>query len=129
MTMKTETILNSVEVLLRNQRKGKMLTELSEQMQRVALAAREHGQAARLTLTLTVLPASTDGTAMSVADEIKIKLPEPKKARSLFFVTDDGCLVRNDPNQTEMKLEIAPNTNPAADEQTDDGAIPEPLAL
>lgn len=48
--MKKETpdqpIANSIEILLRNQRKGRMLTELSEQMQAVANAAREHGKSA-----------------------------------------------------------------------------------
>ena len=98
-------VSNSIEILLRNQRKGRMLTELSEQMQAVANAAREHGKAGVLILTLTVTPANGDATAMSVADEIKVKLPQPSKPSSLFFVAEDGRLVREDPTQSEMKLE------------------------
>lgn len=112
-TPKIELVGNSIEILLVNQRKGKMLTELSEQMQAVALAAREHNEPATLILTLKVSPASGDGSAMSVSDEIKVKLPQPKKPRSLFFITENGVLVRKDPNQSEMTLETVPKTEPS----------------
>lgn len=102
--MNTETPSNTFHAMLQHQRKGKLLAELSEQLQQVTLAAREFGEPATLTLTIRVSPANGDASAMAVADEIKTKLPQPKKPTSLFFVTDEGALVRNNPNQSEMNL-------------------------
>lgn len=113
-------ISNSFETVLRTQRKGAMLTELSEQLQAAALAVREHGKPATVTLTLNLVPANNDASALNVRDDIKSKLPEKTKSPSLFFTTDDGRLVREDPNQTEMKLTVEASPKPTA--------TPEPLA-
>lgn len=104
--MNTDTIPNSFEGVLRHQRKGKMLSELSQSLQAAVLAVVEHNEAATVTLTLKVSPANGDASAMSVQDEIKSKLPQPRKPNTLFYSTDDGRLVREDPNQKEMKFEV-----------------------
>jgi hypothetical protein len=101
---------NSFENVLRHQRKGKCLHELSEKIQQAVLEVRALGKPASVTLTLQISPFG-DG-AVSVLDEIKTKLPAANKVSSVFYSTDEGALVRQDPNQQEMKLTAVetPNT-------------------
>lgn len=106
--MDTPIIANSFESVLRLQRRGALLTELSEKLQQAVLAVREHTKEASVTLTFKIAPANADASALSVLDEVKVKLPEARKANTLFYATDDGRLVREDPNQSEMDLKIAP---------------------
>lgn len=111
-------VVNAIDNVIRQQRKGKCLAELSEALQQVVLAVREHADSGSLTLTLKISPASGDATAMQVADEIKVKLPTIKKPSSLFYSTDEGALVRNDPNQQEMQLASLPDRSPIPVDQT-----------
>ena len=104
--MKTEIENNSFELVLRNQRKGAMMTDLSKTMQEAVLAVTEHGEAATVTVTFKISPANSDAGALSVRDEIKSKLPQPKRSNTLFYSTDDGRLVREDPNQEDLKFEV-----------------------
>jgi hypothetical protein len=76
-------------------------------MQEAVMASREHGAESSITLTIKLTPANGDATQISVRDSIKVKLPEPKKPNSIFYATDDGCLSRTDPNQTEMQLSVS----------------------
>lgn len=93
---------NSFELQLRYVRKGAALTELSTQLQAAVLAVRSLNQKAVLTLKLNIEPFG-DGT-FAITDDISTKLPTPKKGHTLFYATDDGRLVRDNPEQTEMKL-------------------------
>ena len=106
MNTTTPIIGNSFESVLRTQRKGALLSELSEKMQSAVLAVREHTKEATVTVTFRITPANADASALSVTDEVKVKLPEPRKPNTLFYATDDGRLVRDDPHQTEMKLTV-----------------------
>lgn len=106
MTTETPIVLNAIEPVLRTQRKGVMLTDLSAAMQQAVAATREHLKESIITLTLRISPVSGDGQALSVRDEINVKLPQPKKPNTLFYATDDNCLVREDPNQQELAISV-----------------------
>lgn len=99
---------NSFEHQLRHIRKGAALTELSQELQKGVLAVRSLNKKATLTLTLNIEPFG-DGT-FAITDDIKVKLPVPNKGHTLFYATDDGRLVRDNPEQTEMQL-VTPNQN------------------
>lgn len=106
---------NSFEAVLRNQRRGALLQELSEELQRLTASVREHGKGGSVTLVIKVSPANGDASAMSVIDEVRVKVPQAKRPNSLFYATDDGRLVREDPNQKEMVLKVA-EAPPVAEE-------------
>jgi len=119
--MKTETqtpLANSFEAVLRNQRKGALLSELSEVLQSAVLKVREHTREATVTLIIKIAPANDDASALSVVDEVKVKLPEKRKPNTLFYATDDGRLVRDDPNQKELELAVAPKPSETQTAQT-----------
>jgi len=108
--MNTQPLLdNSFELQLRHVRKGGCLTELSKELQTAVNAVRAFNKKASLTLKLNIEPFG-DGT-FAITDDITTKLPVPNKGHTLFYATDDGRLVRENPEQTEMKLIPTPNPN------------------
>ena len=88
--------------LLREHRNGVTHDELSDALQEIVEAVTAEGKAGKLTFTLAIKPHG-DGAVM-VVDEIKIAKPKPTKGGSLFFVTPDNNLERQDPRQRAMEL-------------------------
>lgn len=94
---------------LREQAKGHSHDELSEGLRDLVNRVTDTGKKGSITYTVTVEP--TKGTdALTVSDEIKLKLPEHDRDASLFFRDKDGNLTRSDPNQLifESLREVPP---------------------
>ena len=86
---------------------GATLAELSEELRKVVAAVRETGKAGALTLTLKVVPASRGATdVLMIESQVKAKLPERERGRTVFYATDDNQLVRNDPKQQMLPLRV-----------------------
>ena len=49
-------------------------------------------------------------SAVSVTDEIKTKLPQPKKPHTLFYTTDDDRLVRGGPQPEGTRIQSGGET-------------------
>ena len=102
---------------LRDIRAGEMVEELTEQLAQVVNAVLATGKKGNLTLKLSVDPASKGDAVVTITDDIKVTIPREKKAGTLMFALPSGTLQRQDPRQTELKLEAAPkseNTQPLA---------------
>lgn len=83
---------------LREQAKGHSHDELSEGLRDLVQRVADTGKKGSITYVVVVEP--TKGTdALTVHDEIKLKLPEHDRDASLFFRDRDGNLTRSDPNQ------------------------------
>ena len=96
---------------LRDQARGTSHEELSEGLRDLVAKVKDTGKKGTITYVVTVEPMpKSDGNALLVSDEIKIKLPEFAREASLFFADDDGNLVRNDPRQLafESLREVPP---------------------
>lgn len=85
--------------------KGRTAVELTERMHELVEAIRETGKGGTLTYKVTVKPidngAEQDG-AVTVTDEITVKLPQLDRPKSIFFVDDSSNLVRHNPRQTSL---------------------------
>jgi hypothetical protein len=90
--------------LLQLHRHGQALDDLSAAMRAATEAAHLHGKVAIITLKIAIKPAGNGSGAVVVADDIKVKLPEPAKTTSFFFCDEHGNLHRNDPRQKELPL-------------------------
>jgi len=88
--------------VLRETRNGALVDELSAQLTELTKAVVETGKKGTLNLTLSIAPAK--GGAYVVTDEVKLKAPEHDKEATLFFVSNQGDLLRNDPNQITLGL-------------------------
>lgn len=90
---------------LRDQRGGLTEEELSKSLQQVIAAVESQGKKATLTFTVEVAPVTNASSGqVIVSDEVKIKLPKPKRSASVFFTTPENNLSRNDPRQSSLPL-------------------------
>lgn len=84
---------------------GMVVGQLGEDFTDLVAAVKKHGRKGELTLKLRVEPARiTDGVVkeVNVAYELKVVKPQPNHGQTVFFVTDDATLSRQDPRQSEF---------------------------
>jgi hypothetical protein len=82
---------------LREQRRGGVLFDASEALQVLVEAVEATGKPGSLTIKLSLKPDAKYGTAVEVKDEITVKVPQPDKPSSLFYMDGSHNLVRHDP--------------------------------
>jgi len=100
---------NTFDKTLREVRGGLVVSELSQKLGEVVGAVRATGKGGKLTLELKIRPASKGETVcVMVEDEIKVSLPKPEKATSVFYATESNLLERSDPRQKEFELREVP---------------------
>lgn len=95
-------------------RNGDVIAELTEQLRDLVARVRETGRPGALTLTLKVKNVSKGlGGALTVEDDIKVKLPVAEKGTTVLYATEDGQLQRNDPRQPSLAgLDRSHNVTP-----------------
>ena len=82
---------------------GATHSELTESLRDLVARVRDTGKTGTLTLTITVAPRAGTRNQIDVKDEIKLKLPEFARAASIFFVTEENEVSRQDPNQPPLE--------------------------
>jgi hypothetical protein len=92
---------------LESLRRGGVLVDLAVKASELVGAIKETEKNGSLTLTLSMKP---DGHGrVFVTDDIKVKIPELKKAESILFVTEDNWLQRKDPLQMDLPFKDVDN--------------------
>lgn len=84
---------------------GDLHADLTARMQALIEAMREDAAArgGKSAGTMTVAFAfSMDGAEVEAKAEIAVKMPKPKRGRSIFWTTDDGHLTRRNPRQRDL---------------------------
>lgn len=87
---------------------GRVAAQLGDDFQQLADAVKRHGKKGELVLKLTVEPSRiTEGVVKEVNVNYSSKLtePRPNHGTTMFFVTDDSKLSRQDPAQIAMEFE------------------------
>lgn len=90
---------------LREQSKGATHDELSEALHELTARVADTRRPGSLTFTVSIKPlkGAADSDALTVTDQIKLKLPEHDRKASLFWPDADGNLRRTDPNQLSFE--------------------------
>lgn len=83
-------------------RKGAVTEELNKALLAVNEAVIATGKKGELTLKLEVKPMKGNRAQVTVAANISTKTPKEELPEGIFFLTNDGDLVRNDPDQQEL---------------------------
>lgn len=86
--------------------KGKTHTDLTEQLRELIKAVTTTKKKGKLTLTLEVKPQHGVEGAVLVTAGVSTTKPKFDQPASIFFATDDGGLVRDDPSQQPLFREI-----------------------
>lgn len=88
--------------ILRFMRKGSVVQVLTDRLADVCKAASETGKAGELTLKIKIKPEAVGGKQFDFVPSIGFTVPQPDLKPSVFYMTDDGGVVREDPDQAEM---------------------------
>jgi len=94
---------------LREHRTGITHDTLSDALQELVAAVAQEGKAGYLTLKIGIKPRGKDD-GLDVSAEIACKPPKETPGSSVFFVTPENNLVREDPRQRNMDLREVPPT-------------------
>lgn len=94
---------------LREHRTGITHDLLSDALNDLVAAVAQEGKAGTLTFKITIKPRGKDD-GLDVAAEITSKPPKEAPGTSVFFVTPENNLVREDPRQRAMDLREVPAT-------------------
>ena len=89
---------------LRDIRSGFVVTQASEALVEVVAAVRETGKTGKLVLTITLKP-EADSRQTNVLCDVKTTIPRRSIVPSIFFASDEGELLRSDPDQKDMGFE------------------------
>ena len=110
--------LRSFALMLGHLEDGQILVDLSEKLQQLNLALIKQAEAvgkAKGTLTLTLKFGADDGGTVQIDADIKIKEPQPVRARTVTWMTKAGQLATSNPRQTKLALREVPRQQPARD--------------
>lgn len=81
---------------------GNTYDELTAALAEVVSGVMATRKAGELSLKLTIRPNGEN--SVSIVDDVKVKVPAPPRGQNIFFATEDGALVRNDPRQKTLPL-------------------------
>src|SRR5262249_1707807 len=90
-----------IHELLLSQRKGAMMLEAQEKLQKVVKGISETGKSGELVIKLKILPG--DQESVVVTDDVKEKVPQKNKRGSSFFFDENGVLHKDNPTQGEFE--------------------------
>jgi hypothetical protein len=80
---------------------GALLPSLSEDLQLLTKEVKASGRAGTLSLTLKIKPTGNRGQ-VEITSDSTLKRPKADPAKSIFFATDKGELLRDDPRQKKL---------------------------
>jgi hypothetical protein len=87
--------------------RGNFAIECGRKLQELSDAIIDTGGKGRLVITLDVTPSGLKKGRINqfeVRPEVKITKPQHDQGSSIFFVTPDGKLTRDDPDQMDLEL-------------------------
>jgi hypothetical protein len=91
-------------LFLGEHRNGALHDELSDKLQELVAAVATEEKGGTITLKISVKPANAGNGALTVTDEIKVTAPKVTKSGSIFFVSPENNLIREDPRQHRLDL-------------------------
>lgn len=95
-------INNTFTTTLAALRRGNTLSDLSVELANLVGRIRETGKKGSLTLKLTLIPADTDAEAITIDDDISVKVPKLTKSKTTFFTDEQNGLQRDNPRQPDF---------------------------
>jgi hypothetical protein len=84
--------------------------DLTEKLAELVTAVTKVKKSGKLQLTITVKPQPAVDGALFVAADIKASIPRFDPKASIFYATETGGLVRNNPDQPSLFREITTST-------------------
>lgn len=84
---------------------GEIDAEITEELSKLVRDVKITGKKGTITLAITVTPEDKEGDYVSLTmTKIKVSAPEVRRRSALFYASNDGDLLRNNPTQVEIPL-------------------------
>lgn len=93
---------------------GHLMDELTDLQQQLVTAVSNTNKPGKITIELNYKPEGQG--QLTIKATVKSKIPEPARGSSLFFMTPEGNLLREDPRQTKLPLRSVEDSKPAPTE-------------
>lgn len=101
---------SDIHNLLLEMRSGRVLQDINTKFNQVLTAVLDTGSKGKVTIELNIEPGrmGVGGAVLEVelSHNIKLKTPEHDIGKATFFVTKEGVLTREDPEQTALFNEV-----------------------
>lgn len=97
-----ENEMKTFDETLKDIEYGHLSRELAEVQQEIVKAVSETNKAGSITLTLSFKPEGNG--QLTIKADIKKKIPQLPRGTSLFFMTPEGNIQREDPRQQKLPL-------------------------
>lgn len=107
-----DTTVRPFSAVLQDLARGRVHTDLSEQLAALTAAVVETGRKGTLQLTLTVQLVGKGADTLTVTAITAAKPPKPDQPATVFFADQDGNLSRHDPNQPTLPLRALADPEP-----------------
>lgn len=99
---------------LREYKQGALHEELSLALNDVMTGVDDHLKPGSFTVVIKIEPGKDNKVVKFISDDVKVKLPQAKKEKAVYFTDKHGNAVRNDPNQMtfDSLREVTPKDDP-----------------
>lgn len=94
---------NSFLATLQKHRGGGLLAEASDKLNALVAAVAATGKRGKMTIQLSVVPAQVGEQCATFHDDITVKAPKAPAPASMWFMTPDGQLLKENPKQLLME--------------------------
>lgn len=91
---------------------GILLDDLADKQQEIVDAVRNTHKVGEIVIKLTYRPEGN--VQLSIEADVKTKVPKLPRGKSIFFITPEANLQRDDPRQERLDLRPAPDDRPAS---------------
>lgn len=91
---------------------GQFLRDLTRELRKITNAVSDTRKVGKLTISLEIKP--TGRATVEIAAKYDAKAPEHDRPTTVFFLTDGGTLLRDDPTQERLPFREVPR-----DDQTE----------
>lgn len=88
--------------ILRDIRKGATVEAATDELAELIQAVKATNKAGTLTLKLKINPVGRDGKQVEIVPNLSVSTPTPDLSKGIFFVDDQGDLLRDDPDQRPL---------------------------
>lgn len=92
--------------MLTEHRRGEVWSELAAALREVAGAVQLVGKSGTVTLKIKLAVAQGTSNTLVISDDISKNIPKASKQGTIFYADENNNLVRNDPNQHDLPLQI-----------------------
>ena len=94
---------NTFLATLQKHRSGGLLSDASTKLAELTAAVHATGKRGKLTIQLSVVPASAGESCITLHDVVEAKIPRQPAPASIWFTTPAGELLKENPAQVEMQ--------------------------